>query len=440
MNRFLLALTFVIGVVFLNFSVKAQTAQIMSLTLPSNPTSCTPTTIDVNVRLGCTNWQSFFDSVSFTINGSNLDIGIYYSPGPICLPAIAFPVYSVPMGNIPANAYNITARTYANLVIEDTELGTMTVTSCCSAVPGFTASSNAICPGDTVDFVNTSSGAALTQWYVDNTFVSSDTNYSHVFPTSGSFDVKQVVTAPSGGCKDSTTQTITVNQPPIIDLGMDTAICSGTSAVLDAGPGWSQILWSTGVTTQTITVDSMGNYSAQVWDGNGCTNSDTLLVSETPIPVVDLGPDTTYCLGQNIVLDVTNPGATYVWSDGSNNPTLTVNLTGQYSVTVSQGKCVSADTVFLLFTICNGLEDDLISGVNMFPNPVKDVLNLNFEKGTIEPLDLVIVSIQGKVVLEESLTKGATDYSVNLSSFENGIYLVRIIGQESSYTKMIRLE
>lgn len=73
--------------------------------------------------------------------------------------------------------------------------------------------------------------------------------------------------------------TATVLPGPIIFLGNDTMIASGSSLVLDAGPGYATYAWSTGASTQTITVNSTGTYSVLALDNNGCTATDEIHVT-----------------------------------------------------------------------------------------------------------------------------------------------------------------
>ena len=51
--------------------------------------------------------------------------------------------------------------------------------------------------------------------------------------------------------------------PPVIDLGDDIETCND-SVILDAGEGFGSYLWSTGETSQTITVSESGLYEATV--------------------------------------------------------------------------------------------------------------------------------------------------------------------------------
>ncbi|MDB2415707.1 T9SS type A sorting domain-containing protein [bacterium] len=59
-----------------------------------------------------------------------------------------------------------------------------------------------------------------------------------------------------------------------IDLGTDITVCQN-SYVLDAGSGYDTYLWSTGDTTQTITVSQTGIYSVST----PCSNADTISVT-----------------------------------------------------------------------------------------------------------------------------------------------------------------
>ena len=71
-------------------------------------------------------------------------------------------------------------------------------------------------------------------------------------------------------------------------------------------------------------------------------------VIESPLIDVVLGPDLQLCEGEDATFDAGHPGASYSWSNGSHAQTITVDESGQYSVTVSDGiHCPNADTVEL---------------------------------------------------------------------------------------------
>lgn len=66
---------------------------------------------------------------------------------------------------------------------------------------------------------------------------------------------------------------------PVVELGPDQTVSS--PLVLDAGSGYASYLWSTGATTQTITVSATGLYSVSIIDINSCEGYDEIFITYT---------------------------------------------------------------------------------------------------------------------------------------------------------------
>src|SRR5688572_12218811 len=71
-------------------------------------------------------------------------------------------------------------------------------------------------------------------------------------------------------------------QCPMLDLGRDTSICSGTAITLDAGNPGSSFAWSDGSTSSYIDVTTSGTYHVAV-TLNNCTVRDTVNVTVVPV-------------------------------------------------------------------------------------------------------------------------------------------------------------
>jgi gliding motility-associated-like protein len=67
--------------------------------------------------------------------------------------------------------------------------------------------------------------------------------------------------------------------PPVVDLGPDTAICSYGKLELHAAGTYDRYLWSTGSTGTSLLINRAGTYWLQVSDKNNCTALDTLEVT-----------------------------------------------------------------------------------------------------------------------------------------------------------------
>lgn len=131
---------------------------------------------------------------------------------------------------------------------------------------------------------------------------------------------------------------------PQVELGDPQERCEGDSITLDAAWPGATYAWSTGDTTPNIQVDSSAVYSVAV--SNGCgTATDEVAITFLPQPEADLGPDTTLCDSESLLLDATQPDATYLWGDGSSGATFPVNQAGTYWVEVSRATCNDRDTI-----------------------------------------------------------------------------------------------
>ncbi len=130
-----------------------------------------------------------------------------------------------------------------------------------------------------------------------------------------------------------------------INLGGNKTICAGQSVTLDAGAGTGRTyLWSNGATTQTISVNTAGNYSVTVTQGTcNATGQVTVTVNTT---TVNLGVNRTICAGQSVTLDAGGgTGRTFLWSNGATTQTINVTTAGTYSVTVTQNNCPATSQV-----------------------------------------------------------------------------------------------
>lgn len=137
--------------------------------------------------------------------------------------------------------------------------------------------------------------------------------------------------------------------PTIFPSGV-VRLCPGDSTVLAAASGFSSYLWSTGETTQSITVSKSGSYTVSVSDPNGCsgTSIPVFLVFYTlpKVFIASSGP-TTICYGDSVRLSVPGGYAGYVWSNGATTRSVMADTTAAYwAVLTDTNGCVTySDTL-----------------------------------------------------------------------------------------------
>lgn len=120
------------------------------------------------------------------------------------------------------------------------------------------------------------------------------------------------------GCIDSDTMVLTLLPALTVNLGPDTTICPG-SLVLYAGSGYANYSWNIGWTLDTLHVYSTGTYAVTVTDSNGCTATDSKVVTFTEPNFPP--PNDTAC--SNGTTNITAPSfhSAYLWSNGATTQT-----------------------------------------------------------------------------------------------------------------------
>jgi len=149
---------------------------------------------------------------------------------------------------------------------------------------------------------------------------------------------------------DTIQVTVQAPGPPVSISATATTLCNGQAITLTSSDSTGNT-WNTvpPQTTQSITVNTPGTYI--VTSAAACgTSSDTITISALGSPVVNLGNDTIVCTLAtiNINLDAQNPGATYLWQDGSGNQTFLAVTAGTYYVTVTNLCGSGSDTLNII--------------------------------------------------------------------------------------------
>ena len=133
------------------------------------------------------------------------------------------------------------------------------------------------CTGDTSLYQADIPVSCTAQWYVNNVLQTSTADTLQVvWQQPGTNNISLYFNC-DGNIMFYDSLTVETGAPPVVDLGNDTVINQGDTLVLDAGNPGSEYRWSTGDTTQTITVTTTGYYSVSVKNDCG-TGSDTLFV------------------------------------------------------------------------------------------------------------------------------------------------------------------
>ncbi len=233
------------------------------------------------------------------------------------------------------------------------------------------------------------------------------------------------VQASLNGCSTSDTLRIGNVYPlPAFSLGNDTTLCETQSLLLAEDLANAAYLWNTGDTANSLLVRTQGIYWLQATQ-NGCSKSDSIVIKYKPMPIVDLGRDTTLCEGNSLSLDATNANASYAWEDGSQEPVQRVSGPGLYYVTVNLNGCVRKDSVLVnklykpAFTL--GRDTSLCTGESITLEPSISDVSFVWQDGS--DLRDYTVTAPGVYQLTATNVCGSTTRQITITQSVCGLFM-----------------
>ena len=228
----------------------------------------------------------------------------------------------------------------------------------------------------------------------------------------------------SSGCAEYDTVEITIEQFPMPQITGDLAVCIGESTTLSVLNGLSYD-WSTGDTTQSITIAPLADTAITVDVGTVCNdiNLSTTVVVHLP-PNIDAGADTTIPVESSIQLNATG-GVQYLWQPPEGlscfacpDPIATPNVTTTYLVTVLDANgCQNSDAVTVYVEYL-----PLFLPTAFSPNGdgVNDVLYL---RGSgIASMNLILYDRNGKIIFQSNNRDFGWDGMLDGQKASAGVY------------------
>ncbi|WP_428655300.1 sialate O-acetylesterase [Runella sp.] len=164
----------------------------------------------------------------------------------------------------------------------------------------------------------------------------------------------------ANGC-DGISNNITVNVNPLpaaptITPERPIVFCDGDSTVLTSSSS-AQYNWNNGARGRRINILKAGSFSLTVTDANGCTSPGseviTVKVNTLPAaPTITTDRSTTTICENEVITLTSSTQSGYIWSNGQNTKSVTVNLPGRYSArTVDANQCQSPSSNTISVTV-----------------------------------------------------------------------------------------
>jgi len=221
-------------------------------------------------------------------------------------------------------------------------------------VASVSPSSPSFCAGGSI--VLTASGGSNYSWSPSTGLSSITSSNPTASPTS---TTTYTVSVTNSICIDTQTVTVTVNNPPVISAGLDTAICNGLNTTLSASGGTSYV-WSpaTGLSNSTISnpvasPTTTTTYTVTGTDANGCSNTDQVTITVNNAQAIANPASTSICSGDSVQISVSGNGVSWSWSPATDlsstsiqSPYASPTVSTTYTVVVTDANgCTASTTV-----------------------------------------------------------------------------------------------
>jgi len=209
-------------------------------------------------------------------------------------------------------------------------------------------------------------------------------------------------------------------------------------------------LWSNNATTQSITVNPSisTTYQVTVTSHINCWWKDSVQVNVSS-PVVNLGKDTMFMYDSlSILLDAGVGFSSYIWSTGDTTQTIIVTgvditmfpywIDTVSVIVIDSFGCLTSDTIIisLYYNSINENQNDI--NFKIYPIPTDKIITIEFENPE-RIKQLQIINMNGQML---SSIQGTSESKINidLSGYQKGIYIIRIINDKSIINKKIVLK
>jgi hypothetical protein len=226
------------------------------------------------------------------------------------------------------------------------------------------------------------------------------------------------------GCDSIVATNLTV--VPVYHTNLHYSYCAGDSIWLDNAWHSAPLVWND-TTTSIYGCDSILRY----------------ILTENPLPVIDLGNDTSVSDTEQIILNAGGGYSNYLWNNGSTSQQLTVSgsVTGigvfEYYVTVLDSNgCSGTDTVLVTVYETMSVAGTGNQMLKIWPNPVQSDLNIEITC-TFMSLQWSLTTVSGTTLKSGTLTEPLS--VLDLKEVSSGVYFLKIEGEELTTIRRIVL-
>lgn len=301
----------------------------------------------------------------------------------------------------------------------------------------FTADTTEACEGDAIMFHDANHHPSVQRlWRFPGGIpaLSTDSNPTVIYPVAGFYPVTLIVTNPYGTDSIISNNLIHIIEGGPVNAGPDQTICAGDTIQLQASSVGTSYVWLSDTTlinpfslNPSVHPTSSNSYVIMSAGPLTCRFMDTVNVDVLPITVPTIQVNGTTLTTQAFqsfqwyLNGIVIPGAVV--------QNYQANISGNYSVAVtdSNGCDAMSEPTYLTLT---GIEEENISEKSLLISHNENQLTINSIDFSMKSISLFAVT--GQEILSVRSVDGTSHFSIETSSLDSGIYILKAIGIDGS--------
>ncbi len=183
----------------------------------------------------------------------------------------------------------------------------------------------------------------------------------------------------------------------------------------------------------TIIANLSGNYTLYLTDTNRCKYSYQTTLNLFTQPIVSLGPDTTVCLNDTVVLNAGN-FIQYDWNTGDTSPSIEAfsqfPTIDTFTVTVTDTNgCFNSDTISVNHVVCLGQNELPTLGIKVVVFQNQLLIDL---PSSISVTKFRLIDIFGRVIIDDDIHN---DQYIDISNLHSGVYIYYLEDHSGKFVK-----
>ena len=202
----------------------------------------------------------------------------------------------------------------------------------------------------------------------------------------------------------------------------------------------SSICYGESITIGNNDYNQTGSYTNILIGSNGCDSTVTLNLT-----VITQITSFISQSGNDILVNALggNTPYSYEWNTGETSNQITPNANGDYWVIITDVNGCVSDTSFInVEWVSTSVEDLNIDKLNIYPNPSKDVFNIEFTSLVSQDLEIRIMNSIGEIVYRDKINNHIGKYSnlISLEEYSKTIYFLEIQTDVGTINKKLILQ